>query len=59
VALADTGNLHGAVEFCLAAKDAGINPLVGAEVAVDGHPVWLYVENATGYANLCRLLSQG
>ena len=58
LALTDTGNLHGAVEFCLAAKAAGIKPLVGAEVAVDGQPVWLYVENVTGYANLCRLLSQ-
>ena len=58
VALTDTGNLQGAVEFCLAAQQAGIKPIVGAEVAVDGHPVWLYVENATGYANLCALLSQ-
>jgi DNA-directed DNA polymerase III PolC len=57
VALTDTGNLHGAVEFCLTAKLAGIKPVVGAEVEVDGQPVWLYVENATGYANLCRLLS--
>jgi DNA polymerase III alpha subunit/nucleotidyltransferase/DNA polymerase involved in DNA repair len=58
VALTDTGNLHGAVEFCLAAKQAGIKPIVGAEVRVEGQPVWLYVENATGYANLCRLLSR-
>ncbi len=58
VALTDTGNLHGAVEFCLAAKQAGIKPIVGAEVDVDGQPVWLYVENSIGYANLCRLLSQ-
>ena len=57
MALTDTGNLHGAVEFCLAAKQAGIKPIVGAEIEVDGQPVWLYVENATGYANLCRLLS--
>jgi error-prone DNA polymerase len=59
VALTDTGNLHGAVEFCLAAKQAGIKPIVGAEVEVEGQPVWLYVENTTGYGNLCRLLSQG
>jgi DNA-directed DNA polymerase III PolC len=57
IALTDTGNLHGAVEFCLAAKEAGIKPIVGAEVDVDGQPVWLYVENSSGYANLCRLLS--
>ena len=57
VALTDTGNLHGAVEFCLAAREAGIKPILGAEIQVDGHPLCLYVENATGYANLCRLLS--
>lgn len=57
VALTDTGNLHGAVEFCLAATQAGIQPIVGAELEVDGQPLWLYVETARGYANLCRLLS--
>lgn len=57
VALTDP-NLHGAVEFCALAKQAGIHPIVGAELTVDGQPLWLYVQNRTGYANLCRLLSQ-
>ncbi len=57
VALTDP-NLHGAVEFCALAKQAGIQPVVGAEVTVEGQPLWLYVQNATGYHNLCRLLSQ-
>ncbi|MGA2871811.1 MAG: PHP domain-containing protein, partial [Verrucomicrobiota bacterium] len=57
VALTDTGNLHGATEFVLAAKDAGIKPIVGAELNIEGKPLLLYAESATGYHNLCRLLS--
>ena len=57
VALTDP-NLHGAVEFCALAKQAGIQPIVGAELTVDGQPLWLYVQDRAGYQNLCRLLSQ-
>ncbi len=56
VAIADP-NLHGAVEFFTAAREAGIKPIIGAEVVCDGGSLNLYVENQTGYANLCRLLS--
>ena len=58
VALTDTGNLHGAVEFALAAKVAGIKPIFGVELRVAGQPLLLYVESPCGYHNLCRLLSQ-
>jgi len=57
VALTDTGNLHGAVEFALAANAAGIKPIFGAELRVGNNPLLLYVETAGGYHNLCRLLS--
>mgnify|MGYP000064832409 CR=1 FL=1 len=57
VALTDFGNLHGAVEFTQAARQAGIQPILGAEIRVAGAPLLLYVESARGYANLCRLLS--
>ena len=56
VAITDP-NLHGAVEFFTAGRDAGIKPIIGAEVIADGRALNLYVENAAGYANLCRLLS--
>ena len=56
VALTDP-NLHGAVEFCVAAKEAGIQPIVGAEVKVGGMRYLAYVENVVGYRNLCGLLS--
>jgi DNA polymerase III alpha subunit/nucleotidyltransferase/DNA polymerase involved in DNA repair len=58
VALADTGNLHGAVEFAQAAKAAGLKPVFGVELCVNNSPLLLYVESATGYRNLNVLLSQ-
>jgi DNA-directed DNA polymerase III PolC len=58
VALTDTGNLHGAVEFVQAAQEAGIKPILGVELSIGDKPLLLYVESAQGYANLCRLLSQ-
>jgi DNA polymerase III alpha subunit len=58
VALTDTGNLHGAVEFVQAAQEAGIKPILGVELSVGDQPLLLYVESSRGYANLCRLLSQ-
>lgn len=58
VALTDTGNLHGAVEFVQAAQQAGIKPILGVELSVGDKPLLLYVESARGYANLCRLLSR-
>ena len=58
VAMTDP-NLHGAVEFCAAAKEAGIKPVVGAEVKIGGIRYLAYVENAEGYRNLCCLLSDG
>lgn len=53
LALADDEALYGAVEFWKLCRDAGIRPVLGA--MIDGR-VWL-VENQTGYANLCRLIT--
>jgi DNA polymerase-4 len=58
IALTDLGNLHGAVEFAQAARQAGIKPIFGTELTLDGQPLLLYVESACGYRNLNRLLSQ-
>ncbi len=57
IAMTDIGNLHGAGEFAAAAAERGIKPVFGAEVNTVGGPVFLYVQNSGGYANLCRLLS--
>jgi DNA-directed DNA polymerase III PolC len=58
VALTDTGNLHGAVEFAQAARQAGLKPVLGTELRVEGKLLLLYVESARGWHNLCRLLSR-
>jgi DNA-directed DNA polymerase III PolC len=61
VAITDP-NLHGAVEFYVRAKEAGIKPIIGAELTIhrgnQARRVSAYVENSEGYSNLCRLLSQ-
>ena len=58
-------NLHAAVEFFLAAREAGLHPVLGAEVtpapdraAPLPRPVLLYVQNQAGYTHLCRILSE-
>lgn len=58
VSLTDRGNLHGAVEFILAAKEKGIKPIIGVELSLENHALLLYVQSAGGYHNLCRLLSK-
>src|SRR6186997_2045463 len=46
------------LEFAHSAKAFGVRPITGAEVTLtDGSHVTLLVENARGYANLCRLLT--
>jgi DNA-directed DNA polymerase III PolC len=56
VALMDP-NLHAAVQFFQAATAAGIKPIIGAELASEQGPLLAYVQDQTGYANLCHLLS--
>ena len=60
VALTDHNGLYGAVRFWQAARNAGIQPVIGAEVTLagEGH-LTLLAETFGGYANLCRLLSAG
>jgi len=58
LALTDHDGVYGSLEFAYAAKALGVRPITGAEVALtDGSHVTLLVENARGYANLCRLLT--
>jgi DNA-directed DNA polymerase III PolC len=58
VALTDTGNLHGVVEFVQAAQEHGIKPIIGAELRLGDQPLLLYASNQDGYFNLCRLVSR-
>lgn len=58
LALTDYNGVYGAVRFIRAARDAGIRPIVGAEVTVEGiGRLVLLVRSAEGYSNLCRILS--
>jgi len=58
LALTDHDGVYGSLEFAHAAKLAGIRPITGAEVTLDGgFHVTLLCESGTGYANLCRILT--
>ena len=72
VGVADTGNLFGALEFSTSCAEAGIQPIVGVQLAIrreDGAPpkdgrspepdtVVLLCQNETGYEHLLRLVSK-
>ncbi|MBQ2320205.1 MAG: DNA polymerase III subunit alpha [Lachnospiraceae bacterium] len=74
LAITDHGNMYGVIDFYRAAKDAGINPVIGCEVYVApgsrfdresvkgegryNHLV-LLAENDTGYSNLMKIVSKG
>src|SRR5215831_3839912 len=58
LALTDHDGVYGSLEFAHAAKHFGVRPITGAEVTLQGGAhVTLLVEDATGYSNLCRLLT--
>ena len=70
VAVTDTNNLFGALEFSEAAAGAGIQPIVGCQMDLDYAPparlgdrpppplpIVLLAQNETGYANLMKLNS--
>jgi len=58
LALTDHDGVYGSLEFAHAAKHLGVRPITGAEVTLaDESHVTLLVENARGYANLCRVLT--
>ncbi len=74
LALTDSGNLYGAVEFYKACKSAGVKPILGCEIWLapgshlekkkvpnvpNGFPIVLLAQNEQGYRNLCKLSSIG
>ncbi len=71
VAVTDTNNLFGALEFALAACEAGVQPIIGCQItlAEEGErapekrrrpqdSVVLLVQNEAGYRSLLRLVSR-
>ena len=74
VAITDHGVMYGVIDFYRAAREAGINPILGCEVYVAPnsrfdkeltggedryHHLVLLAENNTGYANLMKIVSRG
>jgi len=70
LAITDHGNMYGAIDFYLAAKDAGLNPIIGCEIYVaqgdhtgrsaadkSSYHLVLLAKNQTGYRNLMQLTS--
>src|SRR4051794_31291675 len=59
LALTDHDGLHGAMEHAQACKALGIRPITGCELTLDdGSHLTLLCEDATGYRNLCLLLTK-
>ncbi len=71
LALTDHGVMYGAIQFYLAAKEAGIKPIIGCEVYVapdsrsshsagdkNNYHLVLLAKNKTGYQNLIQLTSK-
>jgi len=58
LALTDTDNLYGAVAFYEFARQAGIKPIIGAEISATGGKVVLLARDLTGYSNLCKVISK-
>ena len=73
-AITDHGVMYGVIDFYKAAKEAGINPVIGCEVYVAPHSRFdreltggedryhhlvLLAENNVGYANLMKIVSKG
>ena len=67
VAITDTGNLFGALEFSQACVGAGVQPIIGCQVSLTRaendrlapDPVVLLAQDPAGLANLQRLSSAG
>ena len=60
IGVSDCDGLYGIVRALEAADELGVRLVVGCEVAIDGEgpaSLWLHVANATGYRNLCRILT--
>jgi error-prone DNA polymerase len=58
-ALTDHNTVAGSMEFAVSARALGLRPIHGAEIDLeDGRHLTLLVEDAAGWANLCRILTR-
>lgn len=57
VAITDTNNLFGAMEFAMEASKNGVQPILGCQAVLEGHQIVLLVQNELGYKNICKVIS--
>ena len=57
VAITDSGNLFGILEFSKAASAKGVQPIIGCEIKVEGSKLVVYAQNQAGFQNLLKLVS--
>ena len=65
LAITDLGNLFGAVKFFKAARESGVQPIIGCDVWIENEKnrdqpsrLLLLCRNQAGYLNLCQLLTR-
>ncbi|MCK4375751.1 MAG: DNA polymerase III subunit alpha, partial [Candidatus Brocadiae bacterium] len=58
VALTDTNGLYGALAFYETARQAGVKPIIGAEIVCGAEQCVLLAADRRGYANLCRIVTE-
>src|SRR5690349_16330869 len=66
LAITDLNNLFGAIKFYKAARGAGVKPIIGAEIMLQGlgkdpaiiSRISVLVQSRLGYLNLCELLAR-
>ncbi len=56
--MTDINGLHGATVFYQEALDAGLRPIVGAELRAGGAAAVALISDRTGYENLCRAITR-
>jgi len=60
LALTDRDGVYGIVRAHVKAREVGLKIIVGSEMTIaDGSTIVLLAQDRAGYANLCRLISQG
>jgi len=57
IGLTDHRLLTGSIEFVLACQKAGIQPVLGLEIDLEGGPISLLATSLSGWSSLCRLSS--
>ncbi len=60
VAVTDTNNLFGAMEFAQASSKSGVQPIFGCQITIgdNDNQLVLLAQNERGYKNICKIISK-